>query len=106
MNIHDFVEKMKDQFATEVESYIKTLIEESIVDISIKNNIDQIVLKDTIDRTMTSSKKKCIMKTTLGHACKYTAIEGGDMCVRHHNLDMKNKGVLNESDPRKKQRVL
>jgi predicted house-cleaning noncanonical NTP pyrophosphatase (MazG superfamily) len=86
MNIHDFVNDLKEKFAREIKDYIQTTFEVIICDLAAKHDLDEELIRDTIQRTLNKSIKKCSVITKLGHSCKYTATEGKDLCLKHYNM--------------------
>ena len=86
MNIHDFVNTLKDKFAQELSTYIENVFDEVIDILSYEHKIEKTVIKSTLNKTMNKSIKKCSNITKLGHSCKYNAKEGHKLCIKHFNM--------------------
>lgn len=86
MNIHDFVDNLKEKFALDIKEYIETMFSSIITDLSLQHGISETTLNDTLQKTLSKSLKKCSVVTKLGHNCKYDAREGHSVCLKHYNI--------------------
>ena len=85
MNIHEFVDDMKERFETEIRHYIQEILASIAKTLSEKHNIPENEIMDSMNNLLNHSTKKCRKITKQGHSCKYDAKLGEDFCIKHTN---------------------
>lgn len=88
MNIHDFVNDIKEKFANEIRAYIQSVFDDVIDTLAIQHNIEKELIRETLNTTLNKSVRKCALTTKLGHRCKYNAKEGHTLCLKHFNKQL------------------
>lgn len=86
MNIHEFVNDLKERFEVEIKEYIQSIIRTIVKQISEKHDIPMEDLMNSVEHTLEHSTKKCKKITKQGHRCKYDASIGESFCIKHINL--------------------
>ena len=93
MNIHQFVDELKDRFESELLGYLREMLSSVAMKLSEEHHIPCNEIMESIDHILNNSVKKCKKITKQGHPCKYDSKLGESFCIKHTNLHLHQKRI-------------